>query len=65
MPPKHSLRSDDLRYILQRLPSESFGDLGQADALRLSEPYSPLDLVAEDSILRHQTFVSKKDFLLH
>ena len=64
MPPQNRFRSDDLRYLSERFPTQSLGNLGQADALRVCEQYSPLDLVTEDSVLRHQVFVAQQEFLI-
>lgn len=64
VPPKDGFRSDDLRDILQCFPPQSLGNLGQTDALRICEHYSPSNLVAEDPVLLHQILISKQEFFV-
>jgi len=65
VPPKNGFRSNDLRHLFEGSSAKTFADLGQTDALRIREPYPPLDLVPEDAILGGQILVTKEEFLVN
>ena len=65
VPPKNRFRSHDLRHLFQRFASQSFGGQSQADAFGISEPNSPLNLVAQNSVFGHQILISGQQLLVN
>ena len=65
MPTKDGLGSNDLGHLRQSLSAKTPANFGQTDSLRVGVPQSPLDLVPENPIFRHQVFVLKQEFLVH
>lgn len=51
--------------LLRCPPAEALADLGQTDPLQVRELHPPFELVFEDTVLRHQEFVSKNKFLVN
>jgi hypothetical protein len=65
VPTKDGLGSNDLSHLRQSLPAEAPANFGQTDSLRVRETRSPVDLVPENPIFRHQVFVPKEELLVH
>ncbi len=64
MPGEDGLRFDDVSHFLQGFLPQLQSDLGEGLALAVTQPEVPLDLVAEDTILRAQIFVAQQEFLI-
>jgi hypothetical protein len=51
-------------WIIQSFLTELFADLSQRLALGITELYTSLDLVAQDTVFGHQVFISKEELLI-
>ncbi len=57
VPRQNGFGSNDLGDFGKRFSSQSFGRLRQAITFRIGQPDPAFDLVAQDSILRHQRLI--------
>ena len=64
VPAEHGIRCDEVRDFLQGLLPQLVADLSQGLALTVAQPEAPLDLAAQDAILRHQVLVAQQEFLI-
>src|SRR5438876_4928915 len=55
---------DDRGHFLQGLLAELLANHGEGFALAVTQVYAPLDLMAQDAILRHQILVAQEQFLI-
>jgi hypothetical protein len=64
VPAENGVRLDDLRHFLQSLLAELLADLGEGLTLAIIQPDTPLKLVAQDPILRHEIFIAQQQLLI-
>jgi hypothetical protein len=65
VPGKNGLGCNDRRHLLQRLLAQLLANLGQAPSLRISQLDTTSELLAQDTVFRHQVFVVQQEFLMH
>jgi hypothetical protein len=58
VPAENRVGFDDIGDFLQGLLPQLLADLGEGFALAIAQPHTPLDLVTQQTILRHQILVT-------
>jgi hypothetical protein len=58
MPGEDRLRFDQTGHLLQRLLAQLLADLGQAPSLRVVQLDTTCELLAQDTVFRHQVCVA-------
>ena len=64
VPAENRVRLDDRGHLLQGLLAQLLADLGEGCALSIGEAHAPLQLVAQDAILRHHVLIAHQQFLI-
>jgi hypothetical protein len=64
LPGENRCRFDDPGNVFQSFLTELLADFSQCLALGITELYTSLDLVAQDTVFGHQVFISKEELLI-
>ena len=64
VPSEDGIGFDDLRDFLQGFLSQLLADLRQGLALAITQPYTSLELIAENAIFGHQILIAQQQFLI-
>ena len=63
VPAENRVGLDDRRHVLQSLFAQFVANGGQRLAFAVTQPDTPLDLVAKDTIFRNEIFITQLSFV--
>ncbi len=65
VPAEDGVRFDDRGDVCQGFLAQLVADLRQGLALAITQPYTALELIAEQAIFGHQILMTQEELLVH